>query len=104
MAEKEFDKELAALRADLGRLKTDLAAIVEVLKESGREKAEAAGTEIGDLLKVLEQGLKEALVSIKERGESSVESLGRRVEQRPLLSLLIAFGAGLLFGQISNRR
>lgn len=104
MPDKKFDKELEALRADLGRLKTDLADIAEAVKESARGQAEAASAEIGDLLKVLEQGLKDAFDSIKEKGESSVETVGRQVEQRPLLSLLIAFGAGLLFGRISSRR
>ncbi len=104
MGDKPFDQELEALRGDLATLRADLAGVAKALEESGRRRAEAAKTILADLLGPWEEELRGALGTIADLGEGSAKAVSQKVEQRPLLSLLAAFGAGFLLGKILDRR
>jgi ElaB/YqjD/DUF883 family membrane-anchored ribosome-binding protein len=104
MAERDFEKEFEALRSDLGKVRADLAGVVEALKDSGKARAEAAKDSLGELLGRFQEEFREALGVAREKGRSSVETVEHQMEQRPLLSLFAAFGAGLLLGKILDRR
>lgn len=104
MGDRPLDQELDALRGDLAALRADLAGVAKALEESGKRRAETVKTTLADLLGPLEEELRGALGTIADLGEESAKAVSRRVEHRPLLSLLAAFGAGFLLGKILDRR
>lgn len=78
MAERSLDKEFDALREDLDSLKKTLA----------------------------RKGLKaidNAVSSATETGQQGLAALENQIVERPLVSLLIAFAAGVLIGKLTDR-
>ena len=78
----DLQSELEALRTDLGKVKADLRGLTDVLVEHGRSSA----GEVRDRL--------------QERMDSGVEAIQEYVEQRPVTSLLVVLGLGLIVGRL----
>ncbi len=81
--------DLDAIVKDIGALKKDIAALMEHVKESATE------TVTGETRRLYG--------ALATESEQSVAALTRRVEERPLLSLLIAFGVGFIGSQLVRR-
>lgn len=85
MADRSLDKEFDVLKNDLGTLKEDVANIAKLLARKGT-------AQFND---VVDNG--------KARVEAGVGVLEDQVTARPLTSLLLAFGIGILLGKITQR-
>ncbi|MBI5443912.1 MAG: hypothetical protein HY900_22225 [Deltaproteobacteria bacterium] len=99
MAEHELEKEFEAVRADITKLRADLGGVTEALREMTKARAEGAREGLSSLAGTVREEVRRGL----ERGRKSVETVEDRIEQQPVVSLLIAFGAGLLLGKVLDR-
>jgi len=81
--------DLETIRDDLDALKTDLGALLKHIKGGAVDG-------VGDQAKRLYGKLS------AQSGES-LEAFTRQVEEKPLASLLIAFGVGFIFARILSR-
>lgn len=100
----EAADDLAAVRQDIDALRKDLAALTKSLKgagESGFEKVAAAGRAKAQ---EIEGGLEQAMKTLRGQGEVSVAQIERVIHDKPLTSLLAAFGAGMLIARLLERR
>ena len=104
MAESELSREMETLRADLAKLRADFAGVTDALKEAGQKKAETAREGLADLLKSLRDELGGVLDQARDKGKRSVETVGHQIEERPLASLLTAFGVGFILAKLLDRR
>ncbi len=84
--EHELHQDLNKLSEDISKLRSDLTGIAEKLLDMGKSEAGVAKD------KLLEQGRK------------TVETVGQKIEEKPLISLLIAFIVGLLLGKLLDRK
>lgn len=82
----DLQAELANLKSDLRKLKDDIRSIADAVVEQGRSSASAVRDRMQD------------------RMESGVESLQEYFEQRPITSLLVVMGVGLIIGKLLNSR
>ena len=89
--------DLDAVREDLSRLRTDLRDLFQKLIESGKSEAGATKERLLD-------DINEALELTTERGKAAVQSLETKVQRNPLMSLLLAFLIGFVFGKLFERR
>lgn len=98
------DKDLAALREDLARLREDIASIKGTIagigKRSASEAKEAGSAKLGELRDELEQFGD----NMYSRGHDALAGVERTVHDRPLTSLLAAFGIGLVLSKFLDRR
>lgn len=85
MVDRSLDKEFDVLKNDLGTLKEDVANIAKLLARKGTAQ------------------LNEAVDGGKARVQAGVDVLEEQVTARPLTSLLLAFGIGILLGKITQR-
>ncbi|WP_374383205.1 hypothetical protein [Dongia sp.] len=85
MAERSLEKEFDTLKNDLGTLKDDVSAIARTLADKGSAR------------------LSDAVGNGKARVQEGVAALEGEVAARPLTSLLVAFGAGILLGKLTHR-
>lgn len=93
MAPNEATGSTDDLRADMDQLKRDVASLVETLR------------------KTAEDGSREGLRSLnrvadetRARAQQSYALLEQQVVEKPVASLLIAFGLGMVLGKLLERR
>ena len=100
MTEKTRDKELDALKADIARLREEIAELVGGVKKSAGIHAEQENPTPG------EEGLGEwadllhKFDSSRIQGEKVVRDLAAEVEQHPLVSIMAAFGLGYIIAKL----
>lgn len=90
------DPTMATLQADVTALKQDLSSLLMHLKTGAVNGAQAASGQIDD-------GAQKLYRAVAAEGEQSLKALGQRVEQRPLLALLIMLGVGFASGRLLPR-
>lgn len=93
MASNDTSKGVDDLKADIESLKSDVSTLMETLGklagDSGREG-----------LRTLE----DARARLEAQATHSVQAAERQIIEKPLLSICIAFGAGMLVGRLLDRR
>ncbi|MBU6507402.1 MAG: hypothetical protein KGQ82_07880 [Alphaproteobacteria bacterium] len=88
--------DLDTIRDDIDALRKDLARLMEHVKSGAMHNIAGQVEEMSDEARRLyNQALAE--------GERGAEALARQVEERPLTSLLIAFGLGFIGGRLVLR-
>ena len=92
--------DLQTIVSDVAALKRDLASLVrkvrtDVSGDVARARG-AAGHLGGEASRVYE--------TAASRGERSVRAIGRQVEKRPVVSLLVAFAIGVIGSRMLSRR
>lgn len=97
------DKSYAALEAEVGRLREDLASLTSTLRDVVGEEARSA-------TEALREGANRAKSSARgaaERAEASakegLDTLQSNVERNPWVAVLIALGLGFIVGAMSRR-
>jgi ElaB/YqjD/DUF883 family membrane-anchored ribosome-binding protein len=89
----QTNTDIAALQADIKRLRADIAKIAGTTREGVTNGVAEAGETI--------QASGEKLWNETKRHARSV---GREIEQNPMASAVAAFGAGMLLGVFLNGR
>jgi ElaB/YqjD/DUF883 family membrane-anchored ribosome-binding protein len=85
---------------DLGALKRDLGRLMEQMKSGAIDGASETAQ---NLLSQLNERASDLYESASDQGERSVKAITRQVEERPLTSLLVAFGIGLIASRLLSR-
>jgi ElaB/YqjD/DUF883 family membrane-anchored ribosome-binding protein len=98
--EKDYD----VLKADLAKLREDVARLVAALAAEQSEKAEGLRAKAGEKLHRAQQAGAEAVAQAGDMARDSVDAAERTVRDHPLASLLGAFGLGLVVAQLLSRR
>jgi ElaB/YqjD/DUF883 family membrane-anchored ribosome-binding protein len=104
MAERDLQKDLDLVKEDLARLRSDIADLTQKLLDMGKSEVGSARNRIETEARNLVRELRQTLDETGEQGRKTVESVERLLTERPLVSLLAAFGLGLLFGKLLERR
>jgi ElaB/YqjD/DUF883 family membrane-anchored ribosome-binding protein len=103
-AASKADQELDAVKEHVQALRNELATLtthIKGLSGAKLQQAQAAGS-----LKVEELGaeLQRAADALRQQGQASVTQFENTIREKPLLSLLAAFGAGMLIARLLERR
>jgi len=96
MATRNLEGEFDVFKDDLNKLRNDLAhlsaALRDTTSETVREQVDAIRTHVDKLTR-----------EAREQGRETLDDLADRIEERPLTSVLIAFGVGVLLGRLLDR-
>jgi len=92
------------LEADLEQLKADLKRLNETLVGLGRDGLDAVQSEGAARLEGLRREADEIARSLRSRGKSQYDALEQQVQDKPLLTLLAAFGLGMIISRLIDRR
>jgi ElaB/YqjD/DUF883 family membrane-anchored ribosome-binding protein len=82
----DLQSEMAALKNDLGKVKADLRGIADALMTQGRSSAGAVRERV------------------QERLDTGMETVQEYIEERPITSLLVVLGVGLIIGKLLNSK
>ena len=96
----EFDD----LKTDIDKLRADLSSLTKHMKEVGNSAAADAKKAGADKVDELRNELERTAQQLKRQGEASVAEVEKTIQEKPLLSLLAAFGVGMLITRFLDRR
>ncbi|MGA8258722.1 MAG: hypothetical protein WB783_00760 [Arenicellales bacterium] len=86
MANRDINQDVDQLREDLNKLREDVSSLVDTMRKDGAARGRAA------------------YESARESVDAARETLGREIEERPVTSILTAFGVGFVVGLLLDRR
>jgi len=98
--ETDTTVDFDAIVRDLAALRQDFTDLMGQMKSGALKDANGAAENI---LGQLGDRASHLYDSVTAQGESSVKAIGRQVEERPAMSLLIAFGIGLIASRLLIR-
>ncbi len=103
-SQEELRKEYDSLKSDLGKLREDFGTLVGALGQYNKERAgdvrDRARNEMDELMDRLNEGYGQARSSAR----GAFQRAQHGVEENAMTSLLVSFGAGLLFGMLFSKR
>jgi ElaB/YqjD/DUF883 family membrane-anchored ribosome-binding protein len=107
MATRNLDQELDTLRADLGKIREDIAALTRTLSDAAAAEAKAGGARLNEAAHAAARTARERAQhfadSARTHSEEGLAALEDRIEQNPITSVLVAFGVGLVIGKLLDR-
>ena len=103
MTEKTQGKELAALKADIARLREEIAGLTAGVKKSAGIHAEQPHAADRGEDHGVWADLFHKFDSSRAQGEKVVRDLAAEVEQHPLVSIMAAFGLGYIIAKLWYR-
>lgn len=99
------------LNRDMEAIKSDIAALQVDLSSALKDLVAASKSEAGDIKDKLESQLRDRLSRLSDkaddlaqRGRRAVEGIEGAIEEKPLQSVGIALGVGLVLGAILSRK
>ncbi len=97
MAQEKLGQDLETLREDVAKLRTDLSHIAKSLLEKGKNETDSAREKVlGDI--------RNELFAARDKGLEKMDTVEQTIQEKPFISLLIAFLAGLILGKLFERR
>ncbi len=97
MATTEIDKELDQLKSDISNLRSDMSELIEAMKDNGIEHGR-------DVYHRTRERARRTGEAVRERAGDMYDDFGRTVEERPMTSVLTAFGTGFVVGMLLDRQ
>ena len=95
--ERDLKSDIDSIRSDLDVLRKDIGTVLERIKGTATNRAE---TEI----QALQQRINRIADEVQASGRDSLRAIEERIEERPLVSLAMAFAVGLVLGRLFDRR
>jgi ElaB/YqjD/DUF883 family membrane-anchored ribosome-binding protein len=96
MTSHDVEGEFGAVKDDLAKLRSDIANLSNALKELTSET-------VHERIDSLRGGIDRLTDDAKLQSREALDGLTDRIEERPLTSILVAFGVGLLLGRLFDR-
>jgi ElaB/YqjD/DUF883 family membrane-anchored ribosome-binding protein len=96
MTSHDVEGEFGAVKDDLAKLRADIANLSAALKDL---TSDTVHEQIGSLKGRIDRATGDA----KLHGRQTLDDLADHIEERPVASVLIAFGVGVLIGKLFDR-
>lgn len=93
MADRNTGAQAKSLEDDMEALRRDLKSLASTVGDLGKAKSEDVKEQVGATVD-----------KAVERGREAADTVQEAVRQRPVASVLTAFGVGLLIGHLLDRR
>lgn len=103
-SQSQLEQGWQNLRVDMNKLRSDLADVAQALVEAGRAEAGEAKTRLQAAAQQRLDEVRQVLDTAREGSQKATDVLKQQVEEKPLMSLAVAFGAGILLGAIMRRK
>jgi ElaB/YqjD/DUF883 family membrane-anchored ribosome-binding protein len=96
MTPHDVEGEFGAVKDDLAKLRSDIANLSAALKDLTSETVQ-------ERLDSLRGGIDRLTDDAKVQSREILDDLTDHIEEKPLTSILIAFGVGILLGRLLDR-
>ena len=103
---RNLEEEFDTLKAGLDTLRKEISSLVDAfdaatgeVRTRGRRARAAVGRATARAGEVWDDAANEA----SRRGREGIAAVEQQIEERPFISVLVAFGIGLVIGKLINR-
>jgi ElaB/YqjD/DUF883 family membrane-anchored ribosome-binding protein len=96
MTSHDVESEFGTVKDDLVKLRADIANLSAALKDLTSET-------VHDQIDSLKGRIDRLTGDAKLQGRQALDDLADHIEERPVSSILIAFGVGILIGRLFDR-
>jgi ElaB/YqjD/DUF883 family membrane-anchored ribosome-binding protein len=96
----DFQATLDHLSESVGQLQTDMGTLLSHTVEAGKSGVGVLRSQAHQAM----DGLKHRVSDLKEAGNDHLHDIEHKIEANPLLSVIIAMGAGFILSSILHRR
>ena len=103
MSARNVEQEFDVLKSDFGKLSTDLANLTTALRELTNQGAQDYVAKLRAAAGQANDDIHAAAAALGARGREGMETAAQHVRERPLASILICFGLGLVVGKLIDR-
>ncbi len=101
---KDVKADASDLAGDIAQLRKDLEKLSGSVMGLGRDGIRAAQKGGAEQLGAWRDDVGDLATSVKKQGQHQLDAVEGQVRERPLLTLLAAFGVGLLVSRLVDRR
>jgi ElaB/YqjD/DUF883 family membrane-anchored ribosome-binding protein len=106
-ANRNLEEEFDALKAGLDTLRKDIGARIDSFGDAATDEVRTRGRRaraaLGRVTDRAGEVWDDATTEASRRGREGAAALEQRIEERPVISVLMAFGIGLMIGRLINR-
>ena len=95
--ERDLKSDMDSIRSDIDTLRKDVSAVLSRIKGTATNRAETE-------LQALQKQINRIAGDVQASGREGMRALEERIEERPLVSLALAFAVGLVIGRLLDRR
>ena len=95
--ERDLKSDINVIKSDIDNLRKDLAAALDRIKGTAASRAESE-------IQALQKRINKIADDLQTGGREGLRAVEERIEERPLVSLAIAFAVGLVLGRLFDRR
>lgn len=97
MAQPDLTKDVEDIKESVEKLRSDLSKVTQTMIEKGKSETEAAKDRLIEELKF-------ELEAAKDKGKEKVEDVERQIQDKPFMSMIIAFIIGLVIGKFFDKK
>ena len=106
-ANRNLEEEFDTLKAGLDTLRKDISSVVSSFEAAATDEIKTRGRRaraaVGRVTDRAGEVWDDATTEASRRGREGAAALEQRIEERPFISVLMAFGIGLVIGRLINR-
>jgi ElaB/YqjD/DUF883 family membrane-anchored ribosome-binding protein len=106
-AKRNLEEEFDTLKAGLDTLRKDISSLVSSIGDAATDEVRTRGRHaraaVGRATDRAGEMWDDATNEASRRGREGVAAVEQRIEERPFISVLVAFGIGLVIGKLFNR-
>jgi ElaB/YqjD/DUF883 family membrane-anchored ribosome-binding protein len=95
--------DIEQLREDVASLTREFSELLGHIKSGAAHRVDEAEQAVLESVDHAAEKTKHAYDALAAAGARSVKTLGRQVEEQPVISLLIAFGVGVIASRLLSR-
>jgi ElaB/YqjD/DUF883 family membrane-anchored ribosome-binding protein len=106
-ANRNLEQEFDALKAGVDTLRKDISSLVSSFGDAATDEVRTRGRRaraaVGRVTDRAGEVWDDATNEASRRAREGVAALEQRIEERPFISVLVAFGIGMVIGRLINR-
>lgn len=103
MSTRNVEQEFDALKSDFSKLSADLVNLTEAIRDLAGKDAQAYMTKFRGAVSHANHDVEAAATALGERGRESAACIAHQIRERPLASILVCLGLGLVIGKLIHR-
>jgi len=104
---RNLEEELDTLRAGLDTLRKDISSLVSSFGDAATDEVKTRGRRaraaVGRVTDRAGEVWVDATNEASRRGREGVAAVEQQINERPFISVLVAFGIGVVIGKLINR-